>query len=233
MKVLRTLSNNDDDGSENITKKGNLRPFKLYRVYWEPLNSSNVGDFSWSWILKGFTLVQIEKRKFVVVLSTSFIKRRIGRFYVVVMQCTRCLTPCSWNNFMLFRVAFSGATCVQLPGASQVVHTDQPSCRCGWPWGFGALNSSPHSWIFTSVSVGSSPRSFLFTSATDRTGVHTAPKYSTKAIRYVTLHRHVARHLRSVTAEFAPPQCINRFWMWTEALSSMIFVAGWKLSAIV
>ena len=75
MEELGTLSNYDDDGSENITKKMNLRPFKLYRVYLEPLNSSNVGDFSWSLILKGFIYVQIEKGKFVVVcprpLTTS------------------------------------------------------------------------------------------------------------------------------------------------------------------
>ena len=38
----------DDDSIENITKKVNLRPFKLYRVYLEPLNSLNVGDTSWS-----------------------------------------------------------------------------------------------------------------------------------------------------------------------------------------
>ena len=37
----------------------NLRPFKLYRVYLEPLNLSNVGDFSWSWILKDFIHVEI------------------------------------------------------------------------------------------------------------------------------------------------------------------------------
>ena len=66
MEERGTLSNYDDDGSENITKKMNLRPFKLYRVYLEPLNSSNVGDFSWSLILKGFIYVQIEKGKFVV-----------------------------------------------------------------------------------------------------------------------------------------------------------------------
>ena len=66
MEERGTLSNYDDDGSENITKKMNLRPFKLYRVYLEPLNSSNVGDFSWSLILKGFIHVQIEKGKFVV-----------------------------------------------------------------------------------------------------------------------------------------------------------------------
>ena len=37
----------DDDGSENITKKMNLRSFKLYSVYLESLNSTNLGDFSW------------------------------------------------------------------------------------------------------------------------------------------------------------------------------------------
>ena len=59
----------DDDDSEDVTKKMNLRPFKLNRVYLEPLNSSNVGDFSWSRILKGFIHVQIEKGKFVVVCA--------------------------------------------------------------------------------------------------------------------------------------------------------------------
>ena len=53
---------------KNITglKKINLRPFKPNRVYLEPLNLSNVGDFSWSWILRDFTHVQIEKGIFVV-----------------------------------------------------------------------------------------------------------------------------------------------------------------------
>ena len=40
-----TLSNDDDDGSENVAKKINLRSFKLNRVYLDPLNMSNVGDF--------------------------------------------------------------------------------------------------------------------------------------------------------------------------------------------
>ena len=48
MMMIGTASNEDDDGSENITKIMNLRRFKLYRVHLEPLNSSNVGDFSWS-----------------------------------------------------------------------------------------------------------------------------------------------------------------------------------------
>ena len=67
MMMTVTLSNHDDDGSEKLTKKINLRLFKLYRVHLELLNSSNVGDFSWSSVLKGFIHVQIEKGKFVVV----------------------------------------------------------------------------------------------------------------------------------------------------------------------
>ena len=51
-----------------------------------------------------------------------------------------------------------------------------------------ALIPSPHSRMFTSVSVGSILHSYLFTSATTvRIGVHSAPKYGTETIRYVTL----------------------------------------------
>ena len=61
---MGSLSKDNGDGNANGL---NLRPFKLYRVYLEPLYSSDVGDFSWSQILKGFIHVQIEKGKFVVV----------------------------------------------------------------------------------------------------------------------------------------------------------------------
>ena len=46
--TLGTLSKDDDDGSENVVKKMNLRSFKLNRVYLDPPNMSNAGDFSWS-----------------------------------------------------------------------------------------------------------------------------------------------------------------------------------------
>ena len=46
--IIGTLSKDDDDGSENVGKKMNLRSFKLNRVYLDPLNMSNAGDFSWS-----------------------------------------------------------------------------------------------------------------------------------------------------------------------------------------
>ena len=43
---LGTLSNDDDNGSENVAKEMNLRSFKLNRVYLESLNMSNAGDLS-------------------------------------------------------------------------------------------------------------------------------------------------------------------------------------------
>ena len=46
--LLGTLSKDDDDGSEDVGKKMNLRSFKLNRVYLDPLNMSNTGDVSWS-----------------------------------------------------------------------------------------------------------------------------------------------------------------------------------------
>ena len=52
--LLGTLSRDDDDGSENVSKQMNLRSFKLKRVYLDPLNMLNVGDFSWGLILKDF-----------------------------------------------------------------------------------------------------------------------------------------------------------------------------------
>lgn len=38
------VTGEDDDGRENVAKKINLRPFKLYRVYLHPLNLSNAGN---------------------------------------------------------------------------------------------------------------------------------------------------------------------------------------------
>ena len=70
----RELSNDDDDGSENVAKNLNLPHFKCYRVYLELLNLqnlSNVDDFSWRYILKDFIQVQKEQREFVIVCSLS------------------------------------------------------------------------------------------------------------------------------------------------------------------
>ena len=48
VQIKGTLSKDDDDLSENVGKKKNLRSFKLNRIYLDPLNMSTAGDFSWS-----------------------------------------------------------------------------------------------------------------------------------------------------------------------------------------
>ena len=68
---LGTLSKDDDNGSEKVGKKMNLCSFKLSRVYLDPFNMSNAGDFSWSWILRDFIQVQKEEGKFVVLCPHS------------------------------------------------------------------------------------------------------------------------------------------------------------------
>ena len=42
------LSNDDDDGYENVTRKVNSRCLKLYRACSISFNSSNVDKFFWS-----------------------------------------------------------------------------------------------------------------------------------------------------------------------------------------
>ena len=75
-----SLSDDDDDVSElqYVAKKINLCPFKFDRVY--PLSLSNVGDFSWSWIIKVFIPVQKEKGKLVVVCSSPVQNVALGGF---------------------------------------------------------------------------------------------------------------------------------------------------------
>ena len=66
-------------------KKMNLCLFKPYRVYLDPLNLSNVGDFSQFYFLWAFT--PLKKRKIRRRIFTA-VKRRIKRFHVVVVQWT-------------------------------------------------------------------------------------------------------------------------------------------------
>ena len=53
--IRHCFSNDDDDCSENVAEKMNLRSF--------------IGNFSWSWILKNIIQVSKEKGKLVVVCS--------------------------------------------------------------------------------------------------------------------------------------------------------------------
>ena len=105
----------------------------------------------------------------------------------------------------------------QRPKAAQVVHTHRTSCRGGWPRGFGELNSSPHSYLFTSV--------------TGRIGVHCTKVWHKT---YPTCDAPLSRsagpaQLRPVT-ENALPQpflCVNR------CLCGMILAVAQNQSSIV
>ena len=65
--ILGSLSNNDGDGYENVTKKVRLRCVKLYRAHFISFISSYLGEFIESWILKD-SINNQEKKKRVVVL---------------------------------------------------------------------------------------------------------------------------------------------------------------------
>ena len=70
----------------SLKKTMNSSCLKLYHAYSISFNSSNVGRFSWSWILKDWNKLQ-EKTEVVVLCSRlSSTKREIGHFHVVVMQ---------------------------------------------------------------------------------------------------------------------------------------------------
>ena len=86
---LGSLSNDGNHGSEIVANTMNLRPFKLYRVYLDPLNLSNAGAFSWSCTLYP-GLYPVSKRKRDIRLELVFVcsRPRIRRFHVVVVQWT-------------------------------------------------------------------------------------------------------------------------------------------------
>ena len=89
IEVLReTVGNlsNDHKSSENIIKRINLRPFKLYCIYLDQLNLSNVGDLSQSWIR--LYPGSKRERKICCWMFMSYIKRCIRRFRVVLVQWT-------------------------------------------------------------------------------------------------------------------------------------------------
>ena len=81
--TVGSLSNSDDDGSEDIAKKMNLCPFKLYHVILDQFNLSNCGKFL-------MTLSRLKKRKenlsLYVHQTLLSIKHCMRRFHGVVMQ---------------------------------------------------------------------------------------------------------------------------------------------------
>ena len=86
---MGSLSNDDGNGSENVTQKVNLCCFKLHLSYSSSFNLWNVGDFFFffrNWILKDCDLVHKKKKK-VIVLSVHVLhKREIRKFHIVIVQ---------------------------------------------------------------------------------------------------------------------------------------------------
>ena len=78
--ILRSLSNNDRQGYENVTYKVNLRCWKLYCAYFTSFNSSNDGKFFCSWILKDCIKVQEKKKKVIVLRSRTPQNVKLKRF---------------------------------------------------------------------------------------------------------------------------------------------------------
>ena len=91
------------------------------------------------------------------------------------------------------------------PGRHKSITHIETSRRRGWPGGFGALNSSPHSRIFTFVSEGSSPRSYFFIS-------HDGPNNSSHCaiVWHKTYPTCDALLSRSAWGSFAPSQKSGR-----------------------
>ena len=79
---IKNLSNNNSDGYENVTSKVNSPYFKLYRTYSNSFNSSNVGKFFSSWILKDCIKVQEKKKKVVLLCSSPRQNVKIRHFHI-------------------------------------------------------------------------------------------------------------------------------------------------------
>ena len=62
---------------DNVTQKMNSRCFKLHRTYSTSFNSTNVGKFFWSWILKGCSEVQEKKKKSLSRVHRSLTRRGV------------------------------------------------------------------------------------------------------------------------------------------------------------
>ena len=101
--LIGSLSNNDGDGCENVTKKVNLRCFKRYPAYSISFTSSNVGKCFWSWILKDYQSSGKEKESFCLVFPSTR-KRERYDCAVTAKKCKKRVThvqSCCFANLNL------------------------------------------------------------------------------------------------------------------------------------
>jgi len=145
-----------------------------------------------------------------------------------ICMCTYIL--CTEAMSTPYRIAFRAnrkSYSVNDKGAEleQVVHTHRTSYRSSWPGGFGELNPSLHSGIFTSVSVDSISLSYLSTSSTVRVPVHTATKLGTKWLSDMwRSNLEIGAEQLCPVTEMAPKSpllCLNR-----SPKSGMVFLSA-------
>ena len=88
--ILESLRNNDGDGdgddSENVTEKVKSRGLEINRAYSISFDSSIVGKFFWSLILKDCIKGPEKKRKVVFLCSRARQIVKLGTYMFVVVQ---------------------------------------------------------------------------------------------------------------------------------------------------
>ena len=86
--ILENLSNNDGggDNSENVTEKVKSRGLNVNRAYSISFDSSMVGKFFWSLILKDCIKGPEKKRKLVLLCSRPRQIVKLGTYMFVVVQ---------------------------------------------------------------------------------------------------------------------------------------------------
>ena len=93
----------------------NLLSLKLDRVYLDSLNLSNVGYFSWSWILKEFILVQKRKKNsssFVHVLHKSS-RQEVSRQRNLLKSLMHVQSSCFAHRTNCFLMLSLSSSCLQ------------------------------------------------------------------------------------------------------------------------
>ena len=89
----------------------NSRCLKLYRTYSISFNSSNVGKFFWSWILKDCIKVQKLKKKVVVLCSRPWQNVKLG---TLISRCSRAITAKKCTKSVMHVQSYCFATINQL-----------------------------------------------------------------------------------------------------------------------
>ena len=89
----------------------NLRPVKDNRVYLDPLNLSNVGDFSWTWTLKDYLTSKRERKihsrmfldrsGLLQDYSSDVLKRPIIPSLLIIFFIVTSLLPLLWQYYRL------------------------------------------------------------------------------------------------------------------------------------